>query len=353
MNPLKVVFFCILGTLAGCETNPSTTTAASGAPTRDPTREALSEGERAYRADDDARALTLLLPLAKSGNLTAQQFVARIYSRGKGVPINHTESCNWWEAATLQNDPRAASNYGICFETGKGRAKSDATAVKWYQQSADAGIAYGMYNLALMHEYGRGVPQSFDRAAEWFTRALAAKLSTGDNVDAQRHLKRSMNHVNHAKGDPQASFDLAIDLMNGHAPEVKDQARAVAAMRQAATRGNSPEAWFIYGSWLHGGMGGIPSDMPQAGVWIKKASDTGHEAARIRYANILLCGIGVAKDAAGGERLLRSTVASGSWLAMSELSQWYATAACGFKKDAALSSEWRAKADAAQLKALK
>lgn len=159
--------------------------------------------------------------------------------------------------------------------------------------------------------------------------------------------------MNHARGDPQASFDLAIDLMNGHTPEVKDQARAVGAMRQAATRGNVPEAWFVYGSWLHGGMGGIQSDLPQAAVWIKKAADTGHETARIRYANILLCGIGIMKDAAAGERLLRATVASGSWLAMSELSQWYATGGCGFKKDATLSSEWRAKADAAQLKAVK
>lgn len=166
MNPLKVVMVCVLGALAGCETNPSVNATGSAAQTRDPTREALLEGERAYRADDDARALGLLLPLAKSGNLTAQQFVARIYSRGKGIPINYTESCNWWETAIAQNDARAASNYGICFETGKGRAKSDATAVKRYQQSADAGIAVGMYNLALMHEYGQGVPQSFEQAAE-------------------------------------------------------------------------------------------------------------------------------------------------------------------------------------------
>ena len=47
---------------------------------------------------------------------------------------------------------------------------------------------------------------------------------------------------------PQAQFDLAIDLLNGHDPEVKDERRAMAMMREAATHGTSPEAWYMYGS---------------------------------------------------------------------------------------------------------
>jgi uncharacterized protein len=352
MNRLTAFWSLSLAILiSGCDSNPPKSVAAATTTTSTPDhgKVAMTDAYGAYQSGDDARALALFLPHARSGNREAQVRVAHIYSRNKGVAPNRAESCNWWEAAAHQGDAVGANNIGRCFEYGDGRGKSESNAALWYRRAADGGNAYGMYNLGLAYEYGRGVPQSFATAADWFRRALSARLSTGDIVDAERHLKRSMNHVNAAKGDPQAQYDLAIDLFNGHDPEVKDQRRAMAMMREAATRGSSSEAWYVYGSWIHGGMGGVKSDLPQAAMWIKKASDAGHESARIRYANILLCGIGIKKDMSGAERLLRATIDSGSWLAMSEYSEWHNRGDCGFKKNPALGREWRAKADAAQL----
>ncbi len=339
----------LLSVLTACETVPSkmadTPPPLTGNQRAQPS---LAEADRAYADGDDAKALALYLPFAQGGNRNAQLRVATLYTREKGVPKNPSESCNWWETAAQAGDALAAVNFGLCFESGEGRAKSEPVAAQWYTRAAQGGNAYGMYNLGLAYEYGRGVAQSFATAAEWLRRALETKLSTGDNVDAQRHLKRAMNHVEAAKGNPQAQFDLAIDLMNGHAPEVRDQRRAMVMMREAATRGQLPEAWYIYGGWLQGGMGETKSDLPQAATWIKKASDAGHEAGRIRYANILRCGIGTRKDLAGAEALLKSVVDTGSWLAMSELAEWYNRGECGFKKDPTLGQQWRAKADAAQ-----
>ncbi len=336
--------------LVGCESNPPKAIVEPSVATRVPDhgKPALTEAYGSYQAGDDARALALFLPHARSGVREAQVRVAHIYSRNKGVAPNPVEACSWWEAAAHQGDAVGANNVGRCYEIGSGRGKSDVSAALWYRRAADGGNAYGMYNMGLAYEYGSGVAQSFATAADWFRRALNAKLAPGDTADAERHLKRSMNHVNAANGDPQAQHDLAIDLFNGHKPEVKDERRAVAMMREAATRGSSPEVWYIYGSWIHGGVGGVKSDLPQAATWIKKASDAGHESARIRYANILLCGTGVKKDQAAAERLLRATIDSGSWLAMSEYSEWHNRGDCGFRKNAALGSQWRAKADAAQ-----
>ncbi len=332
--------------LAACETTPQR---AEVAPPSDPSRAALTEANTAYRQGDDGKALPLYLPLARNGNREAQARAANIYARDKGVAVNATESCNWWEAAANQNDANAANNIGRCFESGTGRSKSYPSAATWYRRAADGGSAYAMYNLGLAYEYGRGIAQSFELAAEWFNKSLAGKLDAGDIVDAQRHLKRSMNNFLAARGDPQALYDLGIDLLNGHDPEVKDQVRAMNAMREAATRGNSPEAWYMYGSWVHMGLGGVKSDVQQAAVWIKKAADTGHEQASIRYADIVLCGIGVKKDIAVGERILKQAIDRGSWQAMTTLSRWYQNGDCGFRKDAKLSAEWRAKGDAAQL----
>jgi uncharacterized protein len=346
----RLLGMMLLAVLMACETTPTKTVDPAPPLTRtDPAKPSLDDAYTAYRANEDAKALMLFLPFARAGNRDAQIRIAYIYSRNKGVPKNPIESCNWWEAAAQGGDPLAATNIGLCFESGEGRGKSDTVAAQWYTRAAQGGNAYGMYNLGLAYEYGRGVAQSFATAAEWLRRALDTKLSTGDNVDAQRHLRRATNHVEAAKGNPQAQYDLAIDLMNGHEPEVKDQRRAMMMMREAATRGQSPEAWYIYGAWLQGGMGETKSDVLQAAMWTKKASDAGHEGARIRYANILRCGIGVKKDLAGGEALLKVVVDSGSWLAMSELAEWYNRGECGFKKDPALGQQWRVKADAAQL----
>ena len=346
-NPRICTALILLALLAACETSPQRPEAA--APPPDPARAALTEANNAYRLGDDTEALPLYLPLARSGNREAQSRLSYIYSRNKGVAVNDAESCNWAEAAANQNDANAANNVGQCVELGKGRSKSFPTAAAWYRRAADGGSAYGMYNLGLAYEYGRGVQQSFEVAADWFNKALTARLDAGDIVDAQRHLKRSMNHVGATRGDPQAQFDLAIDLFNGHDPEVKDEVRAMTAMREAATRGSSPEAWYLYGSWTHMGLGGSKSDLPLAATWIKKAADSGHEQAQIRYADIQLCGIGVKKDIAAGERILKQAIDRGSWLAMSTLSRWYQNGDCGFRKDAKLSTEWRARADAAQL----
>ncbi len=346
-KPVVCLALISFALLMGCETTPQREIAAQ--PPRDPVRAAMAEADRAYSAGDDAKALALYTPLAQSGKLEAQYRVARIYTRNKGVTPNDQEACNWWERATGSNDSTAAVNLGLCFESGKGRAQSHAQAAHWYRRAADGGNAYGMYNLGLAYEYGRGVAQSFDVAADWFRKALAVKMEPGDNADAQRHLKRSENNIGAARGDPQAQYDLAIDLLNGHKPEVKDERRAMAMMREAATRGTIPDAWFIYGSWLHGGMGGVKYDLAQAAVWIKKAADTGHEQATIRYAEIALCGIGVKKDLAAGERILKQAIDRGSWAAMNTLSRWYQNGDCGFRKDVTLSAEWRVKADAAQL----
>lgn len=140
--------------LVGCESNPATPTLA--APPADPMRAAVTEGERAYNAGDDAKALAILLPLAQGGNAAAQFRVARIYTRGKGVPVNEAQSCHWWEALASQNAPNAATaavNLGLCFESGKGRAQSHPQALLWYRKAADGGNAYGMFNLGLAHEY--------------------------------------------------------------------------------------------------------------------------------------------------------------------------------------------------------
>lgn len=349
--------------LAACV---ATTPTAPSAPA-DPARASLAEAERAYNARQDARALELFLPLARAGNATAQQRVARLYTRNQGVPVNETESCTWWEAAAHQGEALAMTNLGLCLETGKGRPQDPAAAAGWYRQAADKGNAIAMYNLGLAHEYGRGVPQSFETAAQWFQRALdSGRLSTGSTLDARRHLERAQRHVKAAAGDPRAMYELAQFTGSGDAGERRDEKRGLDLMRRAAEApGAVPEALFAHGTAIFYGRhrdtsdlrAGRPltpeqvrrmeADQREGAGWVRRAAAAGHEEAAVMVATWTACGAGLRKDPAAAERLLADSAERGNVRAMQELADFLTSGRCGMRRDAAAASRWQARAAAA------
>lgn len=356
--------WAMAGLLAGCVTpGPQTAPPQAEAP-----RPGLAEAERAYNARQDARALELFLPQARAGNPLAQQRVARIYSRNQGVPVNETESCNWWEAAARQGEGPAMTNIGLCLETGKGRPQDHAAAAGWYRQAADKGQAIAMYNLGLAHEYGRGVPQGFDVAAQWFQRALdSGQLSSGNALDARRHLERALRHVKAARRDPQAMYEVAQFVGSGDGGERRDEKRGIDLMKQAAeVPGAVPDALFMHGlnvfhgrhrdlSDLRAGRPLTPeqirrmeSDQRDGAGWVRRAADAGHEEATFMLATWTACGAGVRKDTAAAERMLAASAERGSVRAMQELADFLGSGRCGMRKDAAAAARWQARATAAE-----
>ena len=334
----------------------------------DPARASLAEAERAYSARQDARALELFLPLARAGNATAQQRVARLYTRNQGVPVNEIESCTWWEAAANQGEATAMTNFGLCLETGKGRPQDHAAAAGWYRRAADQGNAVAMVNLGLAHMHGRGVPQSFEAAAPWFQRALdSGRLSTGDGLDARRYLQRAQRHVKAATGDPRALYELAQFTGSGDGGERRDEKRGLELMKRAAEApGAVPEALFAHGtaifygrhrdtSDLRAGRALTPeqvrrmeADQREGAGWVRRAADAGHEEAVVMLATWTACGAGLPKNPAAAERLLADSAERGNVRAMQELADFMTSGRCGMRRDAAAAGRWQARAAAAE-----
>lgn len=350
--------------LAGC----LATAPATAPPPASPTRPSLADAERAYDARQDARALELFLPLARAGDVTAQMRAARILSRNQGVPVNETESCNWWEAAARQGEATAMTNIGLCLETGKGRTQDHAAAAQWYRQAADRGNAIAMYNLGLAHEYGRGVPQSFETAAQWLQRSLdSGRLSTGNGLDARRHLERAQRHVAAARGDPRAMYELARAVSSGDSGETRDERRGLELMKRAAEApGAVPEALLAHGTMVffgrHRDQGDLRAGRPltpqqvqrmeadqrEGARWVQRAMDAGNDDALVLYAGWTACGVGVRKNPAAAERLLRDGAERGSTKAMRELAEMLGSGRCGMRRDAAAAEQWQARATAAE-----
>ena len=56
----------------------------------------LQDGLYSLKAKDFDSAYKLLYPLAKKGNALAHLFVATMYDKGQGVPLNKKETAKWY-----------------------------------------------------------------------------------------------------------------------------------------------------------------------------------------------------------------------------------------------------------------
>lgn len=329
---------------------------------------ALAEAERAFANGQDARALELFRPFAQSGDVNAQMRLARIYTRNRGVAIDETESCNWWEASAERGEAVAMSNIGLCFETGKGRTQDHAKAVHWYRLAAERDSAIAMYNLGLAYQYGRGTQQSFDEAQQWFQRSLDTnRLSTSSQLDAKRHLERVKRNVDAARGEPQAMYELAALTRSGGGGERRDEKRGLELLRRAA---ESPRAVndavrdfgiaTFFGQYTD--VSDVRARQPmtsaqvrrmeayqQEGVrWVKRAADAGDLESVVLFAGWSACGVGVKKDTATAERMLIEAAERGSVRAMQELSDFFASGRCGMRGDTGAAQLWKQRAETTQ-----
>jgi uncharacterized protein len=333
-----------------------------------PSQSALAEAERAFAAGQDARALELFRPLAQSGDVNAQMRLARIYTRNRGVPVNETESCNWWETSAERGEAVAMNNIGLCFETGKGRTQDFAKAFNWYRSAAERDSATAMYNVGLAFEYGRGTEQSFDQALQWFQRSLdSQRLSVSSQLDARRKIERARRHVDAARGEPQAMYELASFTRSGDGGERRDVKRGLELLRRAA---ESPRAIndalrefglaTFFGQYadlsdVRAGQPMTPAQIRRmeeyqkdGARWVKRAADAGDLESMVFYASWSACGVGVKKDVSGAERMLIEASERGSVRAMQELAEFLTSGRCGMRNDAAAAQLWKQRAEGAQ-----
>jgi TPR repeat protein len=135
------------------------------------------KGEQAFQAGDYATAVKELLPLAHSGNATAQYYIARMLQEGKGLPEDKKAAFSWAQKAAAQEDGAAEALLGIIYAQGRGVPRDDNEAARWFHKAAARGNAIGQSKMGMCCLHGVGVPKDSVKAYMWFD--LAASASTG------------------------------------------------------------------------------------------------------------------------------------------------------------------------------
>ena len=209
------------------------------------------EGLAAYTRGDYATALSEWQPLARAGDAEAQYRIARLYSRGEGVPErDDATALKWYRAAAEQGHLRAENDLGVVLELGRGLEPDLPGAAAWYRRAAEQGLATAQGNLARLYLAGTGVERDPAAAARWYREAAEQ-----DDALAQYGLAGLYEH---GSGVPQdierAARWYTLAAKNGHGPAQaalgamyaegrgvkRDAKQATKWLTRAATQGAAP-----------------------------------------------------------------------------------------------------------------
>jgi hypothetical protein len=124
-------------------------------------------GEDAYLRQDYERALEEWVPLAKSGNIEAQNMLGYMYRYGQGIPQNFEQAHYWYRLAAEQGHARAQNNLGAMYRQGLGVPQDFAEALRWFRRSAEQGNGAAQNHLGLMYFEGEGIAKNEIEAYKW------------------------------------------------------------------------------------------------------------------------------------------------------------------------------------------
>lgn len=131
-------------------------------------QEALfDQGIAAYDAGDYARAFEIWLPLAQTGNMSAQRNVANMLRQGVGTEQDLPRAVYFYRRAAEAGLVNAMINLGAMLRAGDGVDRPDPeAAIQWFYTAARAGDPRAQYVLGVMAAKGEGIEQNRDTAEQ-------------------------------------------------------------------------------------------------------------------------------------------------------------------------------------------
>ena len=134
-------------------------------------------GLAAYKNKDYETAVSVWLPLAKMGNISAQSLLGLMYARGDGVSLNYSKSLTWYRLAADQNDASAHWALGVMHDKGLGVLKNFDNALIWFVSAAMQREDLSKNKFVLTLEENITVPFDYRTLIRWLKLAVDQGLS--------------------------------------------------------------------------------------------------------------------------------------------------------------------------------
>jgi TPR repeat protein len=184
---------------------------------------------------------------ADRGDAKSEYDLGAMYSGGRGVPQNYSESLRWDRKAADQGYPTADYAVGFSYYHGLGVPQDYGEALRWYRIAAEKGNAEAQYAVGYMDHHGQAVQQNDPEALGWYRRAAE-------------------------QGDLPAQYEVGYFHEKGLSVP-QDYSEALRWYRKAADRGYAKAEAEIGYLTFYGY--GNPPDHLEANRWFRKAAHQG------------------------------------------------------------------------------
>ncbi len=180
MKLLRLASVYLIGTLAGCATEPTVGPWLSG--------------QAAYEHGDYDLAMKDLSIAAGEGYGAAYTLMGHLYRDGRGVTQDGTEAARYYTRAAELGQCAAQLSLARMYHIGSALGQDEALAERWYREAAMRGYPWAQFALASFYENGVLVQKDDVRAYFWFV-ALAEnprRLSNGVSLAMQEVAIKSL-----------------------------------------------------------------------------------------------------------------------------------------------------------------
>eukprot|EP01080_Neovahlkampfia_damariscottae_P009378 gene9378-1589_t len=213
-------------------------------------------GKSFYLLKKYEEAVKLFTISSEKGNPESQNHLAICYDNGRGVAKSEKIAFDLYKKSAESGFTRAQNNLAYNYEHGEGTEIDLERSFHWYKIAAENDNVKGQFNVAVSYDFGQGVLQNTKNALYWYTKAAES-------------------------GHRKAQYNLAISLENGEGIETNLE-KSCYWYRKSAENGH-PRAQFNLGMNYSTGLG-VKLDKEEALLWFKKSSSNGHTKATYKAA---------------------------------------------------------------------
>ncbi|WP_324282060.1 tetratricopeptide repeat protein [Cyanobacterium aponinum UTEX 3222] len=208
------------------------------------------QGAIAFADENYQKAMEIMLPLAKEGDIKAQLSVASMYFSGLGVKQDYEKAAQWYRYGAEKGHPIAQHSLAMALfslenieEAIEYLLKADQQNIS-FAQSCLGDVFTGAYNIPnhILSKFNFG----FYDGLVWYEKA-------GDG---------GFSYAYHRLGDIYAKGEVVT----------KNEINALKFYRKAAQEGYSPSQEVLADAYRNG-LFGLPVDLEQAQYWSKKIQE--------------------------------------------------------------------------------
>ncbi len=168
MKLLQLAWVFLVGTLAGCATEP----------TADP----WISGQAAYEHGDYDLAMKNLGMAADEGHAAAYTLIGHLYRDGHGVAEDGPEAARYYTRGAELGHCAAQLSLARMYHIGSSLGRNEALAERWYREAAMRGYPWAQFSLASFYEKGVLVQKDDVQAYFWFIALVENPRRYGNGV---------------------------------------------------------------------------------------------------------------------------------------------------------------------------